>query len=162
MRGWGQPAFVDETLLRVRGFDPAQRRFEYEVNPGFGRLSPFRERIPFTVSLQARVVLGVDRPLASYHAARDAAANRAAALAPANLQLHYRSQITNVPAQVLALNGPARLYLEPRQAILLQQSADSLEAEIVAVITQLLAAVAAAPLGDADDFGKYRPLARER
>lgn len=159
LQGWGQPAAVDETLLAVRGFDPGTLRFRYEVNPGFGRPRALRTRVPFALSLQLRVVVGVDRPLASYHEARDAAANRSAALAPANLQRHLRSEIRNVPAEVLALNGRASLFLEPAQARRLQQAADSLDREIEIVIAELVAAITSAPPGEVDDLRRYRAMA---
>src|SRR5204862_6327506 len=32
LEGWGQPSGSDNTLLFVRGFDPATNRYRYEVN----------------------------------------------------------------------------------------------------------------------------------
>jgi len=59
IRGWGQDASVDQRLLFVTGFDPATQTFKYRVNQHFGAasgaLNPFR--IPFVLSLQARVSL---------------------------------------------------------------------------------------------------------
>jgi hypothetical protein len=62
MHGWGQPATPDATLLRVRGFDPASNTFRYEVNPRFGdtRFASSSVRLPFVVTLEARVRLGGD------------------------------------------------------------------------------------------------------
>lgn len=58
LRGWGQPAFADPTLLYVRGFDPQGPngpRFRYAVNPRFGATSPrlnaFRQPAVLTVML---------------------------------------------------------------------------------------------------------------
>jgi Carboxypeptidase regulatory-like domain len=60
IHGWGQDASVDQRLLFVTGFDPATQTFRYRVNQHFGAasgaLNPFR--IPFVLSLQARVALG--------------------------------------------------------------------------------------------------------
>jgi hypothetical protein len=60
IHGWGQDASVDQRLLFVTGFDPATNTFKYRVNQHFGAasgaLNPFR--IPFVLSLQARVALG--------------------------------------------------------------------------------------------------------
>jgi len=36
VHGWGQSASPDQTLLYVRGFDPDNKRFKYEVNQRFG------------------------------------------------------------------------------------------------------------------------------
>jgi hypothetical protein len=57
LRGWGQPAAPDPTLLVVRGFDPATRRFRYAVNPAFGDARPARSglRAPFQLALRVSV-----------------------------------------------------------------------------------------------------------
>jgi hypothetical protein len=62
MQGWGQPATPDATLLRVRGYDPVARAFKYDVNQRFGdtRFASSSVRLPFILSLEARVRLGGD------------------------------------------------------------------------------------------------------
>jgi hypothetical protein len=62
MQGWGQPATPDPTLLRVRGYDPAANAFKYEVNQRFGdtRFASSSVRLPFILSLEAKVRLGGD------------------------------------------------------------------------------------------------------
>src|SRR5258705_13585573 len=57
LHGWGQFSFVDPTLLYVRGFDSAAKRFKYEVNPRFGSTNPqFNAfRTPVTLTMQMRV-----------------------------------------------------------------------------------------------------------
>ena len=40
LRGWGLPAAPDPILYYVRGFDPAAKRFIYDVNPRFGNTRP--------------------------------------------------------------------------------------------------------------------------
>ena len=62
MQGWGQPAFADPTLLRVRGYDPTSGSYRYEVNQRFGdtRLARSGVRVPFVMTLEARVQLGQD------------------------------------------------------------------------------------------------------
>jgi hypothetical protein len=42
MRGWGQNIAPDQSLLVVRGFDPATQRFRYEVNQRFGSTRPLQ------------------------------------------------------------------------------------------------------------------------
>ena len=63
LHGWGQSAFPDQTLLYVRGFDPAAQAFRYEVNPRFGSTNPqyasFRQ--PVTVTMSLRVDVGPSR-----------------------------------------------------------------------------------------------------
>ncbi|MFL5579902.1 MAG: Spy/CpxP family protein refolding chaperone, partial [Gemmatimonadaceae bacterium] len=63
LRGWGQPARADPTLLYVRGFDPARQRFVYQVNERFGDTRGARTavRAPFQVALQARLTVGPDQ-----------------------------------------------------------------------------------------------------
>lgn len=60
LRGWGQFARPDPTLLAVRGFDAADRRFVYEVNERFGnsRAASSAFRQTFQVGVQARYVYG--------------------------------------------------------------------------------------------------------
>ena len=63
LRAWGQPTMVDNTLLYVKGFDPATQSFRYTVNERFGSNAIARSalRNPFQVSLTARMQVGVDR-----------------------------------------------------------------------------------------------------
>ena len=44
LRGWGQPGYPDPTLLTVRGFDQANQRWLYTVNPRFGSTNPAAAR----------------------------------------------------------------------------------------------------------------------
>ncbi|MEO8562281.1 MAG: carboxypeptidase-like regulatory domain-containing protein [bacterium] len=61
LRGWGSSALPDPTLLVVRGFDPAARRFRYEVNQRFGSAASSAQlaRAPFRVTLDMQFDLGV-------------------------------------------------------------------------------------------------------
>ena len=63
LRGWGQPNRPDATLLTVRGFDPVESRYEYEVNERFGdsRAARTALRNPFQIGIQARFQIGPDR-----------------------------------------------------------------------------------------------------
>ena len=60
LRGWGQGANGDRTLLHARGFDPATNRFRYEVNPRFGDTRPRASagRQPFRISVEATIGFG--------------------------------------------------------------------------------------------------------
>jgi hypothetical protein len=60
LRGWGQPAPVDQQLLYVRGFDPAAQHFRYEVNERFGGTNRAVSgmRIPVTLTAMLRFDLG--------------------------------------------------------------------------------------------------------
>jgi Carboxypeptidase regulatory-like domain len=63
LRGWGQPASPDPTLLYVRGFDAATNRYRYEVNQRFGATRPAVTsfRAPVTVTALLRFDLGPAR-----------------------------------------------------------------------------------------------------
>lgn len=60
MRGWGDGARAESTLLRVRGFDPSTNAFRYEVNEAFGQAVRGANalRTPFALRISARVTLG--------------------------------------------------------------------------------------------------------
>lgn len=57
LRGWGGPMLPDATLYRVRGFDPAELHFLYEVNPRFGAARPSTTTLltPFRVSVDVSI-----------------------------------------------------------------------------------------------------------
>src|SRR5436190_1477026 len=63
LRGWGQFAFPDPTLLAVRGFDPQTQRYKYDVNQRFGSTLPALTavRAPVTVTAIMRFDLGPTR-----------------------------------------------------------------------------------------------------
>ena len=60
LRGWGLSGFPDPVLYNVRGFDPATKRFRYEVNPRFGNTLPAASliRAPFRVTLDVSTNIG--------------------------------------------------------------------------------------------------------
>lgn len=63
LQGWGTTVQPDQSLLYVRGFDPATQRFKYEVNQRFGSTSlAFNTvRTPVIVTAQMRFDLGPTR-----------------------------------------------------------------------------------------------------
>ncbi len=60
LQGWGAPAQPNPYLYFLRGFDPALRQFQYDVNPRFGDTRPSQSvvRAPFRVTLQFAIELG--------------------------------------------------------------------------------------------------------
>lgn len=59
LHGWGASFRPDQTLLIVRGFDPASQQFEYQVNQRFGDIRSSQAlRQPFQLGLQMRFALG--------------------------------------------------------------------------------------------------------
>ena len=139
LRGWGQVSFADPTLLSVRGFDAERREYRYEVNPRFGSSArnPAAPRTPFAFSVQVRVALGRDPAYRNPLAALPGGGG----LAPARVRDHLRQHVPNIPAAVLALNGPQELQLLPAQAARLQEAADSLQPRIVEAVDSLAATV---------------------
>ncbi len=118
LRGWGQPTFVDNTLLYVRGFDPTAKAFRYVVNERFGSnaLSRSALRNPFQIALTARLQVGVDRQRQLLEGMLNASTgNRprldvrmiARRLAPDPIRpmLDLRAQLKLTPAQVTALKA---------------------------------------------------------
>lgn len=63
LKGWGQNAFADPSLLYVRGFDADTRRYRYEVNQRFGATRPqfLALRAPVTLTASVRYDLGPTR-----------------------------------------------------------------------------------------------------
>jgi Carboxypeptidase regulatory-like domain len=63
LHGWGQTPTPDPRLLIVRGFDPAARRFAYEVNQRFGSTAQAVSAVrnPVVVTLSLRIDLGPTR-----------------------------------------------------------------------------------------------------
>jgi carboxypeptidase family protein len=62
LRGWGSPATPDPVLLIPRGFDAANRRFSYDVNPRFADTRPGRTllRTPFRIVIDFSFNLSTD------------------------------------------------------------------------------------------------------
>lgn len=138
VKGWGDAPLIDDRLLRVRGFDPTQRAFQYEVNPNFG--GPLRDVVsspPFALQLRVRVAIGGDPAKAAAAAGASGDAGRG------ELAATLRRAIVNTPAQVLRLAEAGSLELDVSQRIRLQLLADSIEARIdasVAALTNVLSA----------------------
>jgi len=63
LRGWGQNPTPDPQLLVVRGFDPATRRYRYDVNQRFGATNPqfTAFRMPVTLTAMLRFDVGPTR-----------------------------------------------------------------------------------------------------
>jgi hypothetical protein len=121
LRGWGQDPQPDPVLLRVTGFDPAERRFRYQVNPSFG--ADAVSRIPFTIRIQGRVALGADPATQALVAS---VSDLQASMPPADVKREILRQWANVPALVLAYSEPRRLGLAESQVQRLRVAADSI------------------------------------
>jgi hypothetical protein len=138
LRGWGQYPYPDATLLQVRGFNSERRAFEYAVNPRFGQPAGGGiSRIPFRISLQARITFGADpryQPLLAAIRAGTSESN-------ASMREDVARQIRNVPAIVLQLirTDSAAPSIALAQQAQLQAVADSLAPQIAAAGDSLVA-----------------------
>jgi hypothetical protein len=148
MRGSGEPAEVDPTLLHVKGFAPGERAFRYSVNPGFGTPAAraFASR-PFTLTLQGRWTFGVDpirQPLLSmFNSVRGQGRK------PEQIRDELSRTIPNPAAQVLALADTLRLGISPGQREALRVAADSLSRQLALLADSLARAISTAE-GSAD------------
>jgi len=63
LKGWGQSATPDQSLLYVRGFDPATQQYRYEVNQRFGATRPqfLTLRSPVMLTASIKIDLGPTR-----------------------------------------------------------------------------------------------------
>jgi hypothetical protein len=141
LRGWGQAARPDGTLLYVSGFDQDAQRFRYTVNERFGATggSVNAFRTPFQLGLQVRYTLGPDRFRDAIRGmigtrggggSRPPAGGRGGAGPGAGPLTRLESTIPNPPRQVLNIADSIALGLSPVQRETIGGAADSLDVEI--------------------------------
>ena len=137
VHGWGQPVFPDRTLMYVRGFDPAKQRFIYRVNEHFGAANGSRNafRVPFQLSLQARLTLGVDPARQQMNGVFGARAG--ARLTADDFRQRLARAVPNVFTQILDLNDSLKLELTAEQKGKLAVLGDSLQAQADTIIGSL-------------------------
>lgn len=105
LRGWGSVNRPDAILYRVRGFDASTQRYQYEVNPAFGRTNTTRlsSMSPFRLTLDISFNLG--RPFGEQQMdqwlkpGRDA--NGGAKLTAADLKKRYDRNVPDPYAAVV-------------------------------------------------------------
>ncbi len=136
LHGWGQPVFPDRTLLYVRGFDPASRRFKYQVNEHFGAQAGSRNafRVPFQLAVQARLTLGQDPARERMNAVFGARGNRATA---ADFRERLARAIPNPFQRILDLDDSLKLELTTDQKSKLEVMRDSLQVKADTLIGTL-------------------------
>jgi hypothetical protein len=137
LHGWGQPVFPDRTLLYVRGFDAANKRFVYQVNEHFGAANGSRNafRVPFQLSVQARLTLGVDPARQQMNGVFGARAG--ARLTADDFRQRLARAVPNVFTQILDLNDSLKLDLTAEQKGKLAVLGDSLQAKADTIIGSL-------------------------
>jgi hypothetical protein len=131
---WDAP---DATLLQVRGFDPAQRAFLYDVNPRFGRALE-GGRMPFQLVLEGRVTAGADPRYQPLMRAIDLGMGSSRAVVRAQLA----ERVRNVPWVVFQLHAAdtSALALTVAQQAFLRAVADSLAPRLGSEVDSLAAA----------------------
>ncbi len=138
MHGWGQPFRADPTLLYVRGFDPVNNRFVYQVNERFGDNPASRTaiRVPFQLALTARLQVGPDRQ-------RSMMEGMLRALNGGSGAIDVRGIVSRVAPNPIAriVDMKDSLGLTDQQTIKLNLVADTLNARLDSLITDLQAAV---------------------
>ncbi|MDB4908845.1 MAG: hypothetical protein JWO05_3629 [Gemmatimonadetes bacterium] len=151
LRGWGQAAIPDRTLLLARGFDPQEKRFQYQVNEHFGSSAGARSafRTPFQLVLQARMLLGHDpaqNPLASADGK---------ALSVADWKARLVNQVPNPMKLLLDQADSLQLSLTPLQVARLTTLNDALTTHLDSVVTAIATMLSAA--GPRPDPGAIAP-----
>jgi hypothetical protein len=141
--GWGSAAEIDNVLYAVRGFDPAGGRFEYAVNPGFGRLRP--GSLPagsgFRITLAAQVNLGPSIP--NQQLDRWGPTRKGGSLSVDSLRALYESRIPDPYLTLLLLADSVRL--DSAQAEPLRTARRAYRNEIGALADALARDFAASP-----------------
>jgi len=137
LRGWGQPNFVDNTLLYVKGFDQNTNQFRYTVNERFGSNALARSalRNPFQISLTARLQVGVDRQRqlleGMLNASGSATSNRPA--------MDFRAIVRRLAPDPMTplIDMKDILKLTPAQIAQIKAISDSLNAKTESVIKRV-------------------------
>ena len=137
MYGWGQPIVPDRTLLFVRGFDPATKRFQYQVNEHFGvtngRSSAYR--IPFQIGLQGRLTVGQDPRSQQVRQIFGGANGRAATRE--DYKARMQRLVPNPFLTSIGLNDSLKLGLTAEQKTRLLALSDSLAPKVDKLVTEI-------------------------
>jgi hypothetical protein len=162
LRGWGQPSRADATLLYVRGFDPVNQRFLYEVNERFGDTRGSRTAIrnPFQIGLQMRLQVGPDRQREMLMGALGRGGGGAGA--PRARDLNMRTMVERVAPDPIApiLERRDSLGLDETQVAALRAIADTLGIRVDSIATLLQAQVDS--LGEDADLRTVFPTIQPR
>jgi hypothetical protein len=137
LHGWGQPVFPDRTLLYVRGFDPVNKRFLYQVNEHFGAANGSRNafRVPFQLAVQARLTLGVDPARQQINGVFGGRAG--GRLTASDFRERLARAVPNPFRQILDLNDSLKLDLTVDQKAKLTTLGDTLQAKADTIVGSL-------------------------
>ena len=139
LHGWGTAAAPDPTLYTVRGFDAANNRFQYAVNPRFGGTSPTSStlRAPFRLTLDVSV--DIARPVSEQQLDRWLRPGRAGRpgvrLAAAELTRRYQLVVPDPYGELLQQSDS--LLLSQEQVRQIQDVRTQYRARVDAIWTDL-------------------------
>jgi hypothetical protein len=120
LRGWGQSFSPDQSLLYVRGFDPVNQRYRYEVNQRFGatRAAFNTLRNPVVLTAAMRFDLGPTRERQSLIQNLDLGRRVPGEKYPESiLRSQGKNGIPNAMAQILRQQDTLRLTAEQADSI---------------------------------------------
>jgi hypothetical protein len=164
LRGWGQPSFPDRTLLYVRGFDQATNTYQYQVNEHFGVANGTRNafRVPFQLSVQARLTLGTDPARQQFNNAIGRGAG--GRLNPDALKARMTRLVPNAFLDIIAVNDSAKLELTPDQIAKLQAGGDAFKVKADSLVDRVATILGDTTVKSPDPmtiFGKLQPSITE-
>lgn len=139
LRGWGSFSQPDNTLLYVRGFDPATNRYKYEVNERFGAVRGNQTgiRLPFQVGFNIRYTLGPDQTRDRLRAVFGAPAG--GRLTGEGIAAGVGRFFPNVPLQIIEARDS--IGLTDAEVAKLKLLADSIQVQVDSLTAQARAVV---------------------
>ncbi|NUO63818.1 MAG: TonB-dependent receptor [Gemmatimonadaceae bacterium] len=141
LKGWGQQSFPDRTLLYVRGFDPSQQRYVYQVNEHFGAANNRGGFVsPFQIGILGRWQIGLDDTRRGIF---NVVGGRGGQPLPADsLRDRMRRGFANPFYRILEVKDSVSLALSADQETKLKTLGDSLQAKVDPIIDALSDAIA--------------------
>jgi len=132
MKGWGTRAAPDPVLLVPRGFDAANNRFRYDVNPRFGDTRAFRtlSRSPFRITLDFSLNFSTPYDVQQLRRALEPVKVRGnwERRSADSIMAYYMRNTSNIHRLLLAESDSLFLTVEQQNALL---EADSIYSEAV-------------------------------
>ena len=132
LRGWGSLRTPDPVLLLARGFDVSQKRYRYDVNPGFAHtnLRQSSLRAPFRLVIDVSMELSVDQDLQVLRRALEPKRDhsRWVPRSAEDIARFYLGQTSNIHQYLLAQSDSLLLTAEQIAAL---QRADEVYADSV-------------------------------
>ncbi len=150
LRGWGSSAQPDPTLLVARGFDAANKRFKYDVNPRFGDTRGARTllRAPFRISFDFSLDLSTDYDLQQLRRALEPVKNSQNTWERRSLDsmaAFYISNTSNIHKMLLAESDS--LFLTKTQIAKLKSKDSTFSAQVRAIYNPLAEYLVSVPEG---------------